>query len=294
MKKSKYQIGNLKLKNPYFLAPMHDINDIAFRILCKKAGAGIVYTGLINPQSRKPLDLSDKPAIQLTCNTTQGLIEFIKENDKNCALWDFNLGCPSPHAKQSKIGYFMTKDTKIIENILKTIRKTTKKPVTIKIRKMPLETLMPIIKIAEKYCDAIGVHPRTQPQGYAGEPDIEFARQVKKLTKLPIIYSGNINNKQQADKFLNEFNFVMIGRASFGNPNIFCELNGKTPKKEITFDNYLKLAEKYKLNFKQIKLQAINFARNFEGAPKVRNELSLAKDIGELVEIMKRISQINL
>jgi len=273
----KYKIGNLTLKNPYFLAPMHEVNDIAFRELCRKAGASLVYTGLINPQSRKPINLEDKPAIQLTCNKTNGLEEFIKKNDKNCSLWDFNLGCPSLHAKKSKTGFFMIKNLKIIEEILKIIKQNTKKPITIKIRKADLEDINSIIKIAEKYCDAMAFHPRTQPQGYSGEPDIEFARQIKTITKLPIIYSGNINSKKEADKILEEFDFVMIGRQAIGNPNIFYELTEIIPKTPITFRDYLKLAEKYKLNFQQIKFQAINFTKGINDASKIRTLLSSAK-----------------
>ena len=285
--KPEYKLGNLKLKNPYFLAPMHEINDIAFRELCKKAGAGLVYTGLTNPQSRKPINLEDKPAIQLTCNTTNGLKEFIKKNDKNCSLWDFNLGCPSLHAKKSKTGFFMLKNISTIAEILGIIRTSTKKPVTIKIRKSDLADIKHIIVLAEKYCDAIALHPRTQPQGYSGEPDLEFAKKIKTITKLPIIYSGNVNSKQEADKLLEEFSFVMIGRQAIGNPNIFYELTGKKPKNKINFKDYLQLAEKYKLNFQQIKFQAINFTKGLEGASKIRALLSSAKtkeDIRKLQE----------
>jgi len=283
--KTIYKLGNLTLKNPYLLAPMHEVNDIAFRELCKKAGASLVYTGLINPQSRKPISLEDKPAIQLTCNKTTGLKEFVKKNNKNCSLWDFNLGCPSLHAKKSKTGFFMLKNISVIAEILGIIRQNTKKPVTIKIRKADLEDIKPIIGLAERYCDAIAVHPRTQPQGYSGEPDLEFARQIKNITKLPIIYSGNANSKQDADKILKEFDFVMIGRQAIGNPNIFYELTDTIPKERITFNDYLKLAEKYKLSFQQIKFQAINFTKGFEGASKIRALLSSAKKKEDLKKL---------
>lgn len=282
-------LGNLKLKNRIFLAPMYQINDIAFRMLCKKAGASLTYTGLLNPQTREKLFFNDKPALQFACNNTKGLKEFIKKHDKEISLYDFNLGCPSPHAKSSKIGYFMISNYSAIEEILKTIRQNTKKPLTIKIRKMPEENLKKIITIAEKYCDAIGVHPRTQAQGYSGEPDIEFARQVKKLTNLPIIYSGNIRTKLDAEKMLSEFDFIMIGRASFGNPNIFSELTNKNNKKKYNFKDWLKLSKRIDPNiyFSQIKFQALNFTRDFPGSAEIRHLLSLAKDEKEILEIMK-------
>jgi tRNA-dihydrouridine synthase len=285
-------LGNLKLKNRIFLAPMHQVNDIAFRMLCKKAGAGMTYTGLLNPQTREKLYFNDKPAVQFACNSPRGIKEFIKKHDKEISLYDFNLGCPSPHAKQSRTGYFMIGDLEKIEEILKTIKESTRKPITIKIRKInDGKLLIQIIKIAEKYCDAVGVHPRTQAQGYSGIPDMQFARSVKNMTKLPIIYSGNINNKEEAEKMLEEFDFIMIGRVSMGNPSIFSDFTSKKIKKRAGFHDWLKLSKKISLElyFSQIKFQAINFTRDFEGAGKTRDMLSKAKSEGEIKKILKKI-----
>lgn len=289
-KQTFYKIGSLKLKGRIFLAPMHQVNDIAFRLLCKKAGASLTYTGLTNPQTKEKLFLDDKPALQFACNSTKGLKEFIKKHDKNISLYDFNLGCPSPHAKSSKVGYFMIDNTKTIEDILKTIKENTKKPLTIKIRIVNDKTLLQILRIAEKYCDALGVHPRTQPQGYSGEPDLNFARKVKHLTKLPIIYSGNINSLEQAQKMLKEFDFIMIGRASLGNPGIFSELTN-TKMKRVSFQDWLKLAKnkKYNLSDSQIKFQALNFTRDFNGAAKTRNIIANTKDTKEIIDLMEQI-----
>jgi tRNA-dihydrouridine synthase len=290
------KLKNLKLKNRIFLAPMHQVNDMAFRMLAKKAGASLTYTGLLNPQTKEKLFFQDKPAVQFACNNIQGIIDFIKKHDKKISLYDFNLGCPSPHAKQSKIGYFMINNIKAIKEILKTIRQTqkeikSKNPLTIKIRKMPEQDLIPILKLAEKYCDAISIHPRTQSQGYSGIPDISFAKQVKKMTKLPLIYSGNIQTKQEAQQMLNEFDFIMIGRASIGNPSIFSDILEKKIKRRINFWDWLKLSKKLNRNLytSQIKFQAINFTRGFEGAPNIRNKLSLAKTENEIIKIMQAI-----
>jgi tRNA-dihydrouridine synthase len=281
-------IGTLKLKNRIFLAPMHEVNDIAFRILCKKAGASLVYTGLMNPQTKQKLQLQDKPALQCACNSTKGIKEFIKKYDKKIVMYDFNLGCPSRHANSSKIGSFMTNNTKKIEEILREIKINTKKPLTLKIRKMPNQQTRAIIKLAGKYCNAIAVHPRTQEQGYSGKCDITYARQIKKLTSLPIIYSGDIKTKEQAQQLLKEFDFIMIGRASIGNPGIFSEILEKKQKK-FNFKDYYKLVkkEKYELEFNQLKFQALNFTRGFQGASKLRQEISKAKTQGELKNILK-------
>jgi tRNA-dihydrouridine synthase len=285
------KLGSLKLNNRIFLAPMHQINDVAFRLLCKKAGASLTYTGLLNPQTKEKLFLNDKPALQFACNSIKGIKEFIKKYDKKISLYDFNLGCPSPHAKQSKIGYFMNQNLETIESILKEIKKYTKKPLTIKIRKMPIENTKAIIKLAEKYCQAIGVHPRTQEQGYAGTPDLEFAKDVKNMTTLPVIYSGNINSKQEALNMLKEFDYIMIGRASIGNPNIFSELIDKKIKR-ITFQDWLKLAKKLQkntLNFSQIKFQAMNFTKGLPNSAKIRLALSTTKSEKEIKDILDSV-----
>lgn len=276
----KYKISSLKPKNKFFLAPMLEPNDIAFRLLCKKAGCGLTYTGMINPLSKQRVFLDDKPAIQIFCTHTKGIKEFIKKHEKKAALFDFNLGCPSTLAEKLGFQYFLHKDISKIEEILKVMRESTKKPITIKIRKS--EKTLEIVKMASKYVDAICIHPRTQKQGYSGEPDLEFAIKVKKETNLPVIYSGNVNLKN-VKELLKTFDFVMIGREAIGNPGIFSLLLNK--KNKIKFSDYLKLAKKYNLYFRQIKYQAINFTKGMEGAREKRNILSKAKTIDDLKKV---------
>ena len=276
-----YRIGNLRLKNPYFLAPMAGINDIAFRILCKKAGAGMVYTGMINPLTKKELGLADKPAVQLFSSDERGIAEFIKKNEKNALLFDFNLGCPARTAEKRGFGSFFKGDMKTIENILKAMRESTKKPITIKLRKS--DKALKIAELAEKYCDALCIHPRTNRQGYSGKADIAFAEELKKRVSIPLIYSGDVDEKN-ADELLKKFDFVMIGRKALGYPNIFAKLTGK--KRVFGFDKYLKLALKYDLRFGHIKSQAINFTRFNEGSGKIRKQLAKTRNLDELKEVL--------
>jgi tRNA-dihydrouridine synthase B len=277
-----YQIKNLKLKNPYFLAPMVGVNDIAFRILCKSAGAGLVYTGMINPRTREELSLSDNPAIQLFSQDEVGISEFIKAHDKDTFLWDFNLGCPAQKAEKQGVGAFMRNKFENIEKILKIMRQSTKKPITIKLRKS--NNALKILKLAEKYCDAVCIHPRTAEQGYSGKADISFAEKIKQKTSLPLIYSGDVD-ETNANELLKKFDFVMIGRKAMGNPNIFAKLTGS--KQEFTFNDYLKLALKYNLYFSQIKAQSIFFTKGAEGASELREKLSKAKNLNELKSILE-------
>ncbi len=284
---NKYKIGNLRLKNRLILAPMLEPNDIAFRLLCKKSGCSLTYTGMVNPLSKKKLFLNDKPAIQLFTNNTKGVKEFIKKYDNQVSLWDFNLGCPSKLSKRLGHGAFMHKDFKTLDKIFKEIRSSTKKPCTIKLRKSP--QAIEIVKLAEKNnFDAIGIHARTDKQGYSGEPDYGFALKLKKSTKLPVIYSGNVLTtgrtpkelKKNIERILRDFDFVFIGREAIGNPNIFRELKGK--KSKYKFKNYLKIARKYNLPFRQLKYQAMNFTKGNLRAKELRRKIIKAKSIQDL------------
>lgn len=278
----KLQIRNLEPESRYFLAPMAEINDIAFRILCKKAGAGLCYTGMINPLSQQKLELEDKPAIQLFSTTEKGIQEFIKKYEKNSCLFDFNLGCPAKNARKLGFGSFMHHKLEDIEKILRVMRDSTNLPITVKLRKS--KNIGKIIKITNKYCDAICIHPRTSEQGYSGIADVNYAEQIKRKTKLPIIYSGDVT-ENNAKKLGKKFDFLMLGRGAIGNPNIFSRLTGNETRFE--FSDYLKLAEEYELYFSQVKLQAMNFTKGKIGSHDMRRRLILAKTVGDIKEIYK-------
>jgi len=261
---------------------MLEPNDIAFRLLCCKAGCGLTYTGMISPLSKQKLFLDDKPALQLFGNCEKGIKVFMKRYDRMVSLWDFNLGCPSTMSKKLGHGAFMHDDLKTIDEIFMVMRSSTKKPCTVKLRKS--KNAIRIAKLAEKNgFDAVCIHPRSVGQGYSGEVDYEFALKLKKSLNIPVIYSGNVN-LGNAKKILKDFDFVMLGREAIGNPKIFSEL--LDCKKKVNFKDYLKLAKKYKLFFRQIKYQAMNFTKGDRGAKKMRRELVKAKSVRDVEKVM--------
>ena len=192
------------------------------------------------------------------------------------------MGCPSKLSRKLGHGAFMHKDFETIVKIVKTMKRSTKKPVTIKLRKSP--QAIELAKLCEPYVDAIGIHARTIEQGYSGEPDYDFALKLKKSVKVPVIYSGDVNEKN-AEKILKDFDFVFVGRDAIGNPNIFSELTGKESK--VSFMNYLKLAKKYKLFFRQIKFQGMNFTKGIDNAKGVRRKLINSKTLEDVEELVK-------
>lgn len=283
----KRKLIKLKSKNNIFLAPMEEVGDVVFRLLCIKQGAGLTWTPLTNPQTKQNQYLFDKPVLQLFGTTTKSIKEFMKKYDKKVSAWDFNLGCPAKTARKHGFGAYLT-DLNLIEKILKEMRENTKKPLIVKIRKSPFS--FEILKIAEKYCDYLVIHPRTKEQGYSGEPDLKFALKLKQKSKIPVIYSGNVELKN-SQKYLKKFDGVMIGRKSIGNPGEFNSL-----EKKLSFQDYLKLYnklnKKYNLNFpfRQIKFQAMCFTKGIEGSAKIRLKLSNCKDLKQIQEVLKEIS----
>jgi len=276
----KRKLKPLRCKNKIFLAPMEEVNDPAFRLLCKKAGAGLTYTPLTNPLSPKPLILKDKPVLQLFTNNIRGIPEFMKKYNKKVSGWDFNLGCPATTAKKHKFGAYLT-NLETIKEIISLMREQTKKPLSIKIRKSPIA--YKLLAIAEKYCDVIGIHPRTKEQGYSGEPDLKWAEEFKKKSKIPVIYSGNVN-ESNFQHLLSIFDYVMIGRAAIGHPEIFAKITKK--KFKHSYRDYLKLAIKYNVPYRIIKLQAMQFTKGLRDSRKKRVEIYETKDLEGLKEIV--------
>ncbi len=276
-----------------FLAPMEEVNDIAFRILCKKAGAGLTYTSLTSPLSPQQINLQDKPILQIFANETRGIREFIKKYDKQVSGWDLNLGCPAKTAKKHKYGAYMD-NLELVEKILILMRKNTKKPISIKIRKS--KNAQNYLELAQKYCDAISIHPRTKEQGYSGEPDIEWAKKFKKKSKIPVIYSGNVNEKNYKN-FLKFFDYVMVGRSAIGRPELFNKIALSTQYSVLNtkysvlntnfspFKEYLILAKKYKIPWRNIKFQAMQFTKGEKNSRKKRAKIIYAKNVNELKEI---------
>lgn len=284
----KHRIGNLKLKSRVFLAPMLEPNDIAFRILCKKAGCSLTWTGMTSALSKKKLELDDKPMLQLFGNSPKGIVSFMRKYDSMVSGWDFNLGCPSKLSKRLGHGACLS-DLKIIEEILRVMRNNTKKPLTIKIRKS--SHAFDILKICEEIgVNGICIHARTLSQGYSGEVDYDWTLEFKKKSSIPIIFSG-VSNLRKVEEILKDFDFVMVGRKAIGNPSVFQFINNekKLENKSVGFGEYLKLAKKYGLFFRQVKYQAMNFSKGIVGGKSLRETLIGAKKIKDIERIVKEL-----
>lgn len=246
------KIGNIDLgEKPVLLAPMEDVTDASFRIVCKKFGADMVYTefipsdGLIRDAAKaiakmKTSDDEAPIAIQIYGNDPDAMVEAAKMADDadqiagghGCDIIDINFGCPVNKIAGRGAGSGMMREPDKMVMITERIVKAVSKPVTVKTRLGWDENSKIIVPLAERLQDAgiaaLTIHGRTRCQMYKGEADWTLIGQVKANPRMhiPIIGNGDINSPQKAGEAFGKYGVdgIMVGRASFGHPWIFREI----------------------------------------------------------------------
>ena len=239
------KIGNILLgENPLFLAPMEDITDPSFRMVCKMYGADFMYTefvssdGLIRDgkKSVRKLNIYDfeRPiGIQLYGHLTDSMVEaaLIAEEAKP-ELIDINFGCPVKKIANRGAGAGMLRNLPLMIEMTEAIVKSVKLPVTVKTRLGWDEDSKNIIEISERLQDvgikALTIHGRTRAQLYRGNADWTLIGAVKNnpRMKIPIIGNGDIDGPLRAKEMIDRYGVdgIMIGRATVGRPWIFRDI----------------------------------------------------------------------
>lgn len=241
----KMKIGNIEFpENPLFLAPMEDVTDPAFRVLCKKFGADMVYTefvsadALIRNIQRTEQKLTIYPeerpvGIQLYGREVEPLVEAAKIAEAAGAnLIDINFGCPVKKVAGKGAGAGLLNNTPKMLDITAAIVKAVNLPVTVKTRLGWDDNSKIIVSLAEELQDcgiqALTVHGRTRSQMYKGDADWDLIGQVKNnpRVKIPVIGNGDVTSPERAKECFDKYGVdaVMIGRGSIGRPWIFAEI----------------------------------------------------------------------
>jgi tRNA-dihydrouridine synthase B len=307
------KIGKIKLKNPLFLAPMLDVTDIAYREICREAGASMAYTEMIvidallheNPKTQAMAKTSkkDRPiGIQITGDDLEKFKEAIPLF-KKYDLVDINCGCPSSRIQSNEAGSFLLKTPEKIAAIIKLL-KSHSLIVTAKIRLgFDNNNVLAIAKaIEEAGADAITIHARLAIHDNKIPADWKWIKKVKEAISIPVIGNGDVFKPEDAKRMLELCDGVMIGRAAIGNPLIFKQTLDylKTGKYKSTnlsenlkyFKRYLKLARKYKIiDITKIKYIGSKFLRGANNAAAMRNRLMSLKTYEEINDFINTIKQ---
>lgn len=235
----KLAIGDVVLENNVILAPMAGVTDLAFRLLCRKAGAGLVCMEMVsakaiyynnkNTEELLTVHPDELPvSLQLFGSDPKIVADMARRiEERPFSILDFNMGCPVPKVVNNGEGSALMKDPRLAGEILAALVRAVDKPVTVKIRKGFNEercNAVEIARIAES-CGvaAIAVHGRTREQYYSGRADWDIIRQVKEAVRIPVIGNGDVDSPEAARALLEQTGCdgVMIGRAAQGNPWIF-------------------------------------------------------------------------
>lgn len=239
------KIGHIDLgERPIFLAPMEDVTDPAFRLMCKHFGADMVYTEFVSAdalirsvgKTRQKLNISDEErpvAIQIYGRDTATMVEAARIVEQaRPDLIDINFGCPVKKVAGKGAGAGMLQNIPLMLDITREVVKAVNVPVTVKTRLGWNSEQLVITELAERLQDcgiqALTIHGRTRAQMYTGTADWTLIGEVKRNPRIhiPIIGNGDITAPEEARLAFERYGVdaIMVGRATFGRPWIFKEI----------------------------------------------------------------------
>jgi len=313
-----FTIGKIKIEKGIFLAPMEDISDVSFRLVCKELGADLVYTEFANAEglirrsekTHKKLTIIDEErpvGIQIYGSNIDSMVGAAKiAAAQEPDLIDINAGCWIKNICNSGAGAGLLKDPAYLQKLVKNVVDSVSLPVTVKTRIGWDAFTLHILEVAKRLEDvgvkALTVHCRTRSQGHSGDPDWSWIPKIKDVVKIPVVLNGGIMNGEDVRRAFVETNAdaVMIARGAIGNPWIFEEAkdimnNGKilhplsNEKKIKTCLRHLELA----IHVKGEERAVIEHRKFYSGYLKgmrnssvVRNSLMTVYDYHSVEEIL--------
>lgn len=313
----KLKIGDLELENNILLAPMAGITDLPFRKICKEYGPGLVFTEMV---SSKGIYYGDKKTNQIL--KTEGeekpigmqifgsdvetmKVAAVKVSELADVL-DINMGCPAPKIVKNGDGSKLLQDLGLVKKIVTEVVKSSKKPVSVKIRKgWNSENIVAVeaAKIIEKAgASMLTIHGRTKEEYYSGQVDLDIIKQVKDAVHIPVIGNGDIRTEEDAKKMFEYTGVdgIMIGRASIGNPWIFKKiiyyLQTGEKLKEISLEEkldiikkHIEMATKEKQEIyaiKEMRKHLIWYVKNLKNSSKIREKINTIETKEELLSCL--------
>ncbi len=277
-------------ERPVMLAPMEDVTDRSFRLICKEQGADMVYTEFVSADAlirniaatTRKLNIlpGERPtAIQIYGREPDVMVEAAKIVEAaGPDLIDINFGCPVKKVAGKGAGAGLLRDVPKMLAITRAVVDAVKLPVTVKTRLGWDHNSKIIVTLAEQLQDcgikALTVHGRTRSQMYTGEADWTTIAAIKENPRftIPLIGNGDIASAEQVRQAFDSYGVdgVMVGRASIGNPWIFRELKAAAAGKDYT---PVSVREKFQLVRRQIR-ESIDLIDEYRGILHIRRHLA--------------------
>ena len=300
-----------------YLAPLAEITSKEFRLLCYEGGADACFSEMISAKAvtlrnRKTIGLSeiDEREPRTFLQFFGGDPEVMKEAAEkilervNPAGIDINAGCPVRKVVAARAGSALMDDPERLGKIVKTFRKVTDLPLSVKIRKgcKTPNYERCAAEAVDNGADFLTIHPRLRTDMFTvGTCDFDVSIELAEKLPIPVIHSGDIRQKSDLDRFIGtKIAGVMVGRGALGKPWIFRELKGETvsdeEKKEMMkkhFRYYLDLDTK--LAHTMIRRHASWYSSGFHASADFRNSIfSPDNDTKKVVEIIEEFFGIKI
>jgi len=318
------RIGSIQIDRGLLLAPMEDVTDLPFRLLCKRLGADIVYTEFVKTEElvrdirsvrRKLLfDETERPlGIQLYGGNPETMAEAARRAEAlGPDLIDLNCGCWVKDVTRHGAGAALLRDLGRLEAVLTTVVNAVQIPVTLKTRlgwDASSIRIVEVAQLAERVgIRALTVHCRTRDQGHAGPVDYSWIPQIKAAVSIPVIVNGDIATPQDARQVFETTgcDAVMIGRAAVRNPWIFQQTRAyletgivpapPEPEERVAlFREHLALAAKHLGEREAVHELRKHYSIVLTGMPhvnEVRDALRRAESPGEILEHLERFCDL--
>jgi tRNA-dihydrouridine synthase B len=310
------RIGNIDIEKPIVLAPMEDVTDLAFRLVCKRLGADIVYTEFVNSEGLIRDNLKTKRKLEFREEERPFGIQIYGGEESSMEraaaisetygpdLIDINCGCWVKDIAMRGAGAGLLRDLSKMERIVSSVVKTVRTPVTVKTRLGWDSESIRIVDVARmvEQTGALGltIHCRTRAQGHSGDPDFSWIPKVKSAVSIPIFVNGGLDTPVKVKDVFDESlcDGVMIARAAINNPWIFRDakhflLTGNLlpippiEERVRVLSEHLNLSVELKGERKAViefRKYYAGYLRNLPNASKIRSELMPFIEVSPVIE----------
>ena len=315
-----FSVGNINIKNAILLAPMEDVTDHSFRLICKKLGADMAYTEFVNSEglvrsserTHAKLKISDdeRPVgIQIYGGGIESMVGGAKiAGEEKPELIDINAGCWVKDVVNCGAGSALLKDPPYLQKLVKEVVDAVSIPVTVKTRLGWDENNIQILEVAKRIEDAgakvLTIHCRTRSMGNRGEVDWSWIPKVKNVVNIPVVLNGNVLSAYDVKKAFDETGAdgIMIARGAIGNPWIFREakelLNSGEILSKINAKERIRICLEHlylSIKSKGERRAVIEHRKFYSGylkglhnASKIRSELMLKTELSTIEDILSK------